>query len=184
MKRVLQIFRSGREHVSSLNEPLLDGEQGNLQTLAAMAGIVRDDRLRPDLRAWVLDNIVGNVPGHDSDGELGAIFQFTRDRITYRQDPWNVERVADMASTLDGLGTRGPEGDCGIKSVFFATAAALLGYKPFFVAIKQKPGKAFNHVYNAVVDDGRLRYFDATPEDEPAGYEPAAFEKWIYTIFD
>ena len=58
MKRVLQIFRDGKGKESYLNEPLLDGEQGNLQTLNAMANIVREDRLEPDLRIFVLRQII------------------------------------------------------------------------------------------------------------------------------
>ena len=185
MKRVLQIFRDGRGHASYLNEPLLDGEQGNLQTLGEMARIVREDRLQPDLRIFVLREIVGSVAGHNFGGEVDKIFDFAQHRITYRRDPFNVERVADLWSTLYALDPDGPEGDCGIKSMFIATCCALIGHKPFFVVIKQRPEqKAFNHVYNAVMVGGDLRYLDATPEDQPAGFEASSTEKYLIPIFD
>lgn len=185
MKRVLQIFRDGKTHTRSLNIPLADGEQGNMQTLEAMARIVIEDREQPDLRAFVLREIVGDVPGHDAAGEVERIFEYARDRITYRQDPFGVERVADIWSTLYALnpGT-GPEGDCGIKSLFVASCCALLGHKPFFTVIKQRANQTtFNHVYNAVLVDDDLRYYDATPEDEPAGWEAPSLEKYLFNIF-
>lgn len=184
MKRVLQIFRDGKSTVSYLNEPLLDGEQGNMQTLAAMSEIVRHDRLQPDLRIFILREIIGDVKGHDFRGEIDRIFDFCQHRITYRKDQFNVERVADIWSTLYALNPKEPEGDCGIKSTFFATCCALLGHKPYFVVIKQRAGqKNFNHVYNAVVINGKLQYFDATPQDRPAGYEAESVIKKLYPIF-
>ena len=184
MKRVLQIFRDGRKGTSYLNEPLLDGEQGNIQTVAAMAQIVREDRLEPDLRIFVLREIVRDVRGHNFGGEVAAIFDYAQNAITYRKDPFNVERVADIWSTLYALNPDGPEGDCGIKSVFFATCCAILGHKPFFVLIKQRPDqRAFNHVYCAVMLDGQLKFFDPTPQDRPAGFEAPSSSKFLYTIF-
>lgn len=184
MKRVLQIFRDGRSNERYLTKPLAPGEQGNLQTVEAMANVVREDRLEPDLRAFVLREIVGPVPGHDAFGELGACFDFAQKRIIYRRDPFNVERVADIWSTLYALNPAEPEGDCGIKSVFFATCAALLGYKPFFVLIKQRAGaSAYNHVYCAALVNDRIYYYDPTPEDAPAGFIPNAYERVLYPIF-
>ena len=82
------------------------------------------------------------------------------------------------------MGCSGPEGDCGIKSLFIATCFATLGHKPFFVVIKQRPEqRTFNHVYNAVAIDGRMLHFDATPEDAPPGWETQSFEKFYYPIF-
>jgi len=184
MKRVLQIFRDGKETKRYLNLPLLVGEQGNLQTLAAMARIVREDRIEPDLRIFVLREIVGDIRGHDHAGEMDAVFRYARDRITYRKDPVGVERVADIWSTLYALNPDRPEGDCGIKSVFMASCFAILGHKPYFVVIRQRPEqRAFNHVYNAVAVEGGVLYFDATPEDRPAGWEANSFEKFLYPIF-
>lgn len=186
MKRVLQIYRdSSKPTISYLNEPLAEGEQGNMQTLAAMASLVREQREQPDLRNFVLREIVGSVRGHDSAGEVRAIFEFARDRITYRKDPFRVERVADIWSTLYALNANGPEGDCGIKSGFIAGCCALLGHAPFFTVIKQSADqKAFNHVYNMILIDGRVTYLDATPEDKPIGWEAHSEVKNIFPIFD
>jgi hypothetical protein len=185
VKRILEIFRDGRAKRSSLNVPLQDGEQGNLQTLQAMGDLVIADRLQPDLRTFVLREIVGDVAGHDYAGELDAVFDFCQHRIVYRKDPFGVERVADIWSTMYALNPKQPEGDCGIKSTFFATCAALIGHKPFFVVIKQDARQPnFNHVYNGVVVAGEVKYYDATPEDKPAGWQAPAEVKKIYQIFE
>ncbi len=184
MKRVMQIFRDGKRGTSYLNEPLMDGEQGNLQTLDAMAQIVREDRLQPDLRIFVLREIVRDARPHDFGGEVDRIFDFAQHTINYRKDPFGVERVADIWSTLYALNPNEPEGDCGIKSLFFASCCAILGHKVFFVVIKQRPDqRAFNHVYNAVLLNGEIRYFDATPQDKPAGYQAPNVAKFLYPIF-
>ena len=96
-----------------------------------------------------------------------------------------MERVADIWSTLYALSPDRPEGDCGIKATFFASCAAILGHRPFFVVIKQRrEQKAFNHVYNAVqTESGELRFYDPTPDDRPAGWEAPAVEKLLYKIF-
>ena len=181
MKRILQIYRDGHSRKMPLTTNLLDGEQGNMQTLAAMADIVRHDRTQGDLRKFVLREIVKDARGHDSRTEVQRIFEYARDKITYRKDPFGVERVADLWSTLYALDN---EGDCGIKSTFIATCCALLGHKPFFVVIKQREGQtSFNHVYNMVLVDNQPVYLDATPETAVYGWETNAVVKKLFPIF-
>lgn len=184
MKRELLIVRDGKATTSYLTQPLRDGEQGNMQTLLAMKQIVNEDRVMPDLRAFVMREIVGDIAGHDARGEVEAIFEFARDRITYRKDPWGVEIVSDMWSTLYALDPKQPVGDCGVKSLFIATACAILGHKPFFIVARQFENQpTFNHVFNGVIVNGKFIYLDATPEDKPAGWAPDAYELKMLPIF-
>lgn len=186
MKRLLLIIRDGHPQQRSLATPLAPGEQGNLQTLDAMKQIVNEDRIQPDLRSFVLDKIIGDTSGHDPAGEVNKIFDFAQRQIRYQQDPYGVERVADLWSTLYALNPgNGPEGDCGIKSLFIATCCAILGHKPDFVIAKQfQNQRAFNHVYNRVLINGQHKYLDATPEDRPEGWHLAnAYQTLIYPIF-
>ncbi len=152
-----------------------------------MAEIVRSDREKADLRRFVLREIVGEVGGHDFDNEIKRIFEFAQKQIVYRKDPVQVERVMDIWTTLYGTENDkeySPEGDCGIKSVFLASCLALIGHKPVFVIIKQdKRSNSFNHVYNGVIVDGKVKYLDPTPEDKPIGYEPKYYSKFIIPIF-
>ena len=185
MKRALQIFRNGQVHESSLKIPLMPGEQGNLQTLEAMRDVVLEDRLNPYNRNFVTEYVVGDVPGHDPWGELEAIFEFARDRIVYREDPFDVERVLDLYTTLRGVENDPafiPEGDCGVKSMFIATCAAILGHKPYFAVIKEsEKDDNFSHVFTAVgISTGEWKYYDATPEwSRPGWHAPAAVTLWF-----
>jgi hypothetical protein len=182
-KRELQIFRDGSASVQPLTTLLAEGQQGTEQTLNAMAQMVIDQRTEADLQRFVEREIVSDVAGHDFENELDRIFRFCQTKITYRRDPFGIERVADIWSTLYGLGPE-PLGDCGIKSCFFAACAALIGYKPFFVTIRQDPASpAFDHVYAGVWIDGERRFYDATPEDKPAGWQAPSVQTLYWEIF-
>lgn len=149
-----------------------------------MARIVREDRTQIDLRNFVTREIVTGVSGFDERSEIDKCFEFCRDKIRYRKDPVKVERVADLWSCLYYLNNDEPEGDCGIKSVALATTLSLIGYKPFFVVIRQNPmSSSFNHVYCGVELGGKFLPLDPTPEDEPAGFEYEAIQKAMYPIF-
>lgn len=168
-----------------MTEPLADGAAGNVQALRIAAKIVEQDRQQPDLRAFVLREIVKDVAGHDFAGERTACFEFARDRIIYRRDPPGVERIADMWSTLYALNPKEPEGDCLIKCVFLATCLSLLGEKPFFIVIRQnEKSNSFNHVYLGVTEkDGSITPLDPTPPDRQPGEESGAINKAMFPIF-
>lgn len=185
MKRWLQIFRDGNGKTCYLKGPLADGEQGNMQTLSVMSHIVNEDRLQPDIRHFVLREIVRRVPGHDIIGEADAAFEYARDRIVYRRDPVGVERVADLWSTLYALNPSEPEGDCGIKSLFLATCLAAIGHRPVFVIVKQSAKqRAFNHVYvGDVIGPNDIRYYDPTPIDYRPNQEIKSAVKMMFPIF-
>lgn len=185
---VIEVF-SGGSRATQYAERLLDGERGTIQALAIAAGFVRRDRLDPGLRRFVLEHVLGDVPGHDFWGEIQKCHEWARDRITYRRDPWGVERVADMRATLR-LAPRGgqPEGDCLVKSVWLAGALAILGNSPAFAVIKQRrehlpASVGYKHVYVAVQHEGRVVPLDPTPEDEPPGWEAPHIVRSYYPIF-
>lgn len=182
--RVLQVFRDGRRFEPQTQEPLLDGYQGNLQTVRIMAKMVKEDRTQLDLRRFVEREILKTVKGQNFAEEISRIFNFCQKKILYRKDPVKVERVADLWSCLYALNDRRPEGDCSIKSVALATMLALYGHKPSFVLIKQNPHSTnFNHIYVEIELNGQIFALDPTPEDAPQGYEPKFLKKQIYRIF-
>lgn len=182
---LLEIIRDGRRTSAPLLfQPITDDTQGNLVTLAAMARIVREDVVQPDLRAFVNREVVGSVPGHAFRNEIDACFEFARDRIVYRRDPVGVERVADLWSTMYALNPERPEGDCGIKSVFLATCLGLLGHTPFFVLMSETAAAdSYSHVYVGTILNGEYIPLDPTPEDFLSGQRPAAMKEMIFPIF-
>lgn len=190
------IFRSvlrqnDRAPYSVTYRPLSRGVKGTEETLAIMAAAVRGE-LEPDhsgfqseeIRGCAVSLISGNQ-GHDSQGEIHALFYFVRDRIKYVRDPIDLERVQDAMRTLQ-LGT----GDCDDKCVLLATLLAAVGYLPRFT-VQSQDGIDFDHVYVEVFDDvaGDWLALDPTADclgGTPCGYpgwnQPAAVE-WTYQIF-
>jgi hypothetical protein len=184
----MEVFSGGRvaRHTA---EPLLDGELGTLQALRIAAEFVRRDRLDPGLRRWLLENVVGSVRGHDFWAEAQACFEWARDRIVYRRDPFDVERVADMRATL-AMGPGGkPEGDCLVKSGFLAGSLAILGNAPVFAVIKQRPedltpSVGYRHVYVALSGPhGEEVALDPTPEQASPGWEAPHVARQYFRIF-
>lgn len=165
---------------------LEDGSEGTYQTLDAMAACVRgecpphfsgcnDEQIRQKA-----ESIVRNVPGQDADGEIKALFDFVRDKITYRKHPINQQRLQDCCRTLE-FGS----GDCVSKSVCLATLLAALGYEPRFVA--QCPdGEDYTHVYVEVLTDMGWFPLDPVAEKQPIGWTqplPANGHETIQSIF-
>jgi hypothetical protein len=197
-KLTLQVFRDGhkREHslggLFSFSSTIPDDKQGNYAALAIGARMVKEDAPEPDIRAFVLREIVGSVKGHDYKGEIQACFEFARDCITYRKDPAGVERVADLWSTMYALNPAKPEGDCLIKSIALCTALASIGHRCFFIPMQQTPDEdSFNHVYVGVytadgedvdMEGQRFKSLDPTPEDAEAGWKARAAVRMLYPI--
>lgn len=174
--RQLQLIRRGR---SFAPQSLPAGTAGTAYTLAWMAYLVREDSRDAALRGLVLRDIVGDVAGHDFDNEITRCFDFAQGGITYRRDPIGLERVCDLWTAMQS-----GEGDCGVKSVALATCLALLGHRPQFVVITQKPeSRSFSHVYVAVQSGDELQPLDPTPESKPLGYEPTFFSRAYFPIF-
>lgn len=184
MARILQIFRDGKRFKPITQTALLDGYQGNLQTLEIMSQMVKEDRTQKDLRRFVERNILKDVKGQNFDKEIKRIFAFCRDEILYRKDPVQVERIADLWSCLYSLNESQPEGDCSIKSTALATMLAIFGHKPCFAIVKtNKDDFNFSHVYVEVEIDGKLFALDPTPEDFKPFTEVSAAVKERHLIF-
>lgn len=164
---------------------------GTWRTLELMAQAVRGERA-PDYSGWRDERIrrkavdvTQGMAGHDFDGEVAALFAFARDRIRYRRDPVDTERIQDAARTLE-LET----GDCDDKVILLATLLASLGWLSRFV-IQSQDGAEFDHVYLEVLDErtGQWRALDPTadgqaglPLAEVGWRNPAQYEE-RYSIF-
>jgi len=171
-------------------ENLPQGIRGTHRTLAVMASAVRGE-LPPDycgfrsesIRQSALSMCVG-LQGHDSVGEIMALFFFVRDRIRYRYDPIDTERVQDAATTLALQ-----SGDCDDKCVLLASLLASLGHWPQFVAQSQD-GREFDHVYVEAWCNGEWLALDPTADGwhgmhlAQIDWRNPAKQEWIYKIFD
>lgn len=171
--------------------PLSAGVAGTEETLEIMAAAVRGE-LKPDhsgfqseeIRACAI-SLISGTQGHDTLGEVHALFYFVRDHIKYVRDPIDLERVQDAARTLQ-LKT----GDCDDKCVLLATLLSSIGYLPRFV-VQSQDGRDFDHVYVEVLDDQAGEWIPLDPtadclNNTPCGFpgwrQPAPIE-WTYQIF-
>lgn len=183
MLTTLQIFDDGHRR----DERLLDGDAGTEQAMGHMLRFARRDAASPDLRKFVLKEVVGKTSGHNQVEQVRRCFFYARDRIVYERDPFNVERVSDIWSALYALNPEpsgDAEGDCGIKSVFLATALACLGFAPEYVTIKQTPrDNGFTHVYVGVRIGNAWTALDPTPPREQPGWKPNATQVRRYAVF-
>jgi transglutaminase-like putative cysteine protease len=173
----LIVERHDQERLVAHVEPLLHGEDGNVQALWYMAKWVREDQADLGLEQYAAD-LVRRVRGHDYDGEVTALFEYTRDKIVYRKDPIGIERIRDARRTIQ-LGY----GDCADKVETLCTLLANLGHKSRFVVLGYRP-TAYQHVYADVqMSNGLWKPHDPTPENFKPGDEGKGMRKGIYEIF-
>lgn len=180
--RILQIFRDGRRTAFKTIQ-LPRGAQGNLETLAEMAKIVREDAALWDMRNFAMREIIG-LEAQDIDAQIAAAYNFARNKIKYLPEGPTTETVADLWSCMYALNADHPVGDCVIKSVALATLLSYLKLRPYFVAIRQLAGTDyFDHVFVAIDHDGKTEALDPTPPEFTPGQRLPSFEYLNYYIF-
>lgn len=158
-------------------EPYQSGEAGIYQTLDAMRALVRKAGRDPAVRTFAL-RLVAACPGHGFDCEIKACFEFARDRVTYRRDPLEVERVQSARRTINEFET----GDCDDKVVTLCGLLASIGHKSRFVIAGR--GSEFTHVYCEALSSRGWIPLDPTNEQAHAGWEaPSSRRRETYAIF-
>lgn len=141
---------------------LSQGHAGTLETLEAMASYVRKDASDPRVRDLAL-SIVQGCPGHGFDCEVEKLYRYVRDRITFRRDPVEQERVQDTLRTAEVFRT----GDCDDKTVCLAGLLGSLGHRTRFIVIGTT--RQFSHVFLEVQTRRGWLPLDPTPERYSAG---------------
>jgi len=106
-----------------------------------------------------------------------ALYEFTRDHISYIDHPWNMQVVQDARRTLMLR-----SGDCVSKSVLLSTMLASIGITSRFVAQATTP-EGFDHVYvEAKRDDGSWLALDPTADGK--GGRPLGYAGWTQSLYD
>ncbi len=181
--RVLKIFRDGRKHERLLTQQLPTGAKANLETVAVMCRIVREDAQEVDLRNFVMREIIG-LDKQTISEKLDAAFNFCRDKIVYKDEENGFETLADLWSCMYALDALNAVGDCAIKSVALATCLSFLDLKPYFVVIRQQPNvNFFNHVYCGCEIGGVNMPLDPTPARFRPGDELNSLERKVIQIY-
>jgi hypothetical protein len=153
------------------------GTPGIRRTAEQMARFVRSDCRNQAVRT-VAESIVSGCEGHDFTGEIEALFRYARDRVVYRRDPVDTERVSGAMGTV-----RSGVGDCDDKVVLLATLLCAMGHESRFVIISQSGGD-WDHVYLEVRTAQGWQAADPTNPNGEIGEEPAYQKKWVYPIWE
>lgn len=138
---------------SSWIESLPDGHLGTVRTLQVMAWLCRRD-YKDGFVSSLIREVLAGSPDR---GVPETLFLQARDGITFREDPEDVERVADFKTT-----TRLGYGDCDDKCVWLCTA--LLNQNiPCRFRVQSYGTGTWDHVYCEYWDWGTWRWTGLDP---------------------
>lgn len=109
------------------------------------------------------------MPGQwkDYKRELSTVFNWFKKNIDYRRDPYGVELLQDVWSTLDRK-----RADCDDATTFMAAVAEILGSPARIVTVSTRSNKEPNHVYAEALVGGRWQGLDATVPHSYVGWAP------------
>ncbi len=183
---------TGHSTTTTLRALSTDNDQATLETLQQMRAAVRGE-IGPDFAGWRDERIRlkaeellrGVPPGFEN--EVGRLFTFARDGITYRNDQVDTQRVQDALQTI----TRGT-GKCVDKVIALAALLAAMGYVSRFVVQRARPGEDWSHVYLEAFDDKRGQWVPLDPTGEgqdgrplvQMGWKQPAHDESSYEIFE
>lgn len=154
---------------SATIQPLREGAIGNAQTIKVMLPIIRED-VAQDLALRKFTEALITECDRSFECRVGKLFEFAK-AIRYDNDPIDVERIADAATTIqEGWG------DCGDKTILLATTLGSIGYLSRLVKVNFQGDLAehgYDHLYLEVQNPhtGEWVPLDATPENAPMGWE-------------
>jgi hypothetical protein len=109
------------------------------------------------------------VPGKDYSGEVRSIFNWVKSNIKYTRDPYGVELVQDVWSTINRA-----RADCDDFSILIAAMGEVMGNPSRFVTVSTRPDKEPCHVYPELNTRGRWAALDVTVAGSSPGWRPSA----------
>jgi hypothetical protein len=138
-------------------------------TIARMYGLVDRAKTDPAFQKLIYDLVNRAMPGEWKKyrQELSTVFNWYKKNVDYRRDPYGVELLQDVWSTLDRK-----RGDCDDATTFLASAAEVLGSPARIVTVSTRKSKEPNHVYAEAFVGGRWLGLDATVPGSTVGWAP------------
>jgi antitoxin (DNA-binding transcriptional repressor) of toxin-antitoxin stability system len=109
------------------------------------------------------------VPGKDYSGEVRSIFNWVKSNIKYTRDPYGVELVQDVWSTINRA-----RADCDDFSILIAAMGEVMGNPSRFVTVSTRPDKEPCHVYPELNTRGKWTALDVTVAGSSVGWRPSA----------
>jgi len=138
-------------------------------TIKRMFDLVNRAKTDAEFQKLIYGLVNHAMPGQwkDYKRELSTVFNWFKKNIDYRRDPYGVELLQDVWSTLDRK-----RADCDDATTFLAAAAEILGAPARIVTVSTRPNKEPNHVYAEAQVGGRWLGLDATVPQSYVGWAP------------
>ncbi len=138
-------------------------------TIKRMYSLIDRAKTDQDFQKLIYGIVNGAMPGQwkDYKRELSVVFNWFKNHIDYRRDPYGVELLQDVWATLDRQ-----RGDCDDATTFLAAAAEVLGSPSRIVTVSTRKNKEPNHVYAEAFVGGRWNGLDATVQQSYVGWMP------------
>jgi hypothetical protein len=136
-------------------------------TITRMYRLVDKGKTDADFQKLVYGLVNGAMPGQWKNyrKELNTVFSWYKKNVDYRRDPYGVELLQDVWSTLDRK-----RGDCDDATVWLGAAAEILGSPVRIVTVSTRPDKEPVHVYPEAYVGGKWIAMDATVPGAALGW--------------
>jgi hypothetical protein len=157
---------------TSITLPLADGDQGTAQTIALIRQLVDRGMKDPAVNRTAL-SILQNVPPHDEEAEVRAIYDWVRGHIRFTKDLYGKETLRPAAAILE-VGA----GDCDdINGILLPALLGTVGYRARLVTVasQAEAPDQFSHVYAEVCVGGQWIPLDAARPYAAFGKAPMNF---------
>ena len=180
----VQVPESTFGNLLGYRESLAGGDLGTIQTIRVMRKLVDQAVSDPEFVRHAIE-LVRNVPEHDENGEIFALYSFVHDYIRYTKDPVTKEVLVPPKELL-----RRRAGDCDDTSMLIAALAIALGYPARLVTISANPEHPndFSHIYPEVElppGSGSWVALDVARPGAQFGLSPASyFRKRAWSLID
>jgi hypothetical protein len=158
------------------NQPLPDGQAGNLQTVQVMRGLAHQAAGDP-LVQQLASSIILPVPSHHYLDEAKAIGRYVQSKVRYRMDPDGYEQLQAPALLIQNIQKGTAQGDCDDMALLTSALLLAIGHTPSYCMVRyEDDAGGYNHIYVAdTVANGRqppVRVaLDCIVKDQPIGYE-------------
>lgn len=138
-------------------------------TIKRMYSLIDRAKTDQDFQKFIYGIVNGSMRGQwkDYKRELSVVFNWFKNHIDYRRDPYGVELLQDVWATLDRQ-----RGDCDDATIFLDAAAEVLGSPSRIVTVSTRKNKEPNHVYAEAYVGGRWHGLDATVQQSYVGWTP------------
>lgn len=124
--------------------------------------------------------ITGDLASKDYKGEITRILKWAKNNIRYTRDPYGVELVQDVWSTLSR-----ERADCDDFDVLVGAMVEVMGAPVELITVSTRPDKEPVHTYPAAYVNGKWYALDATVPQSYPGWEPGNItDKIVWTRQD